>query len=269
MGSNGILGFMSSGMDNPINQNLPSTSAPNNIMAALWDNLSGYTSGEIYIETAGSAPTRKWCITYSPWYYYEAAADPIEFQILIHEAPLTTVNNSVEFRYKDVIGDSWRDNGFSATVGLENSGGTDAVQYSYNQEIIPNQFSILFVDKNWVDDQLGDFNLLTPEDGAEVYTGETINFTWEEASYGGHGDVTYTLFMDDNPEFSSPLVFDRGGVTWFNYVFGDDDTGNYWWKVYAEEDDIGISKWCEDVFEFLVTGVSVDETTWGQIKAEY
>jgi hypothetical protein len=268
VGSNGIMGFSNNGMDDPINQNLPSTSPPNNIMALFWDNLAGYTDGEIWVEVAGSAPTRKLCISYSPWYFYEASADPIEIQVLIYEAPLSTVNNTVEFRYKDVIGDSWRDNGFSATVGLENSGGTDAVQYSYNQEIIPNQFAIRFVDQNWVDDQLGAFDLLTPEDGSEYEPGDTIHFTWEEPDYDGHGVVEYTFYMADNDGFDDPLVFDRGTNTWFDYVFGDDDTGQYWWKVYAEETDIGNSVWCNEVFDFTITG-AVQSASWGQIKAEF
>ncbi|HUT97483.1 MAG TPA: hypothetical protein VM054_00230 [bacterium] len=269
IGSNGIMGFSSSGMDDPINQNLPNTAAPNNILAPFWDNLSGYSDGDIWVELAGSAPTRKWCITYSPWYFYEAGADPIEFQVLIYEAPLTTVNNSIEFRYKDVIGDSWRDNGFSATVGLENSGGTDAVQYSYNQDIIPNQIAILFVDMHWVDDQLGEFNLLTPVDGSEYKPGDTVHFTWEEPDYEfGHGAVNYTLYLADNEGFNDPLVFNRGTNPWFDYIFGDDDTGHYWWKVYAEETDIGNSVWCNDVFDFTVPS-SVEDTTWGRIKADF
>ncbi len=269
IGSNGILGFGSTGMDDPINQNLPNSTSPNNIIAAFWDNLAGYSTGEIYVETAGSAPTRKLVISYSPWYFYEASADPIEFQILIYEAPLTTVNNSIELRYKDVIGDSWRDNGTSATVGLENSSGSDAVQYSYNQEIISNQLAILFVDTNWVDDQMGEFNLLTPGDGDLVYTGETIHFSWEVPDYTGHGHIHYTLYIADNSDFNNPMVFDRGLNAWFDYIFGTDDTGHYWWKVYAEEDDIGINEWCNDVFDFIVTGVGVTNTTWGQIKAEF
>ncbi|MCX7022821.1 MAG: hypothetical protein NTW26_11230 [bacterium] len=269
VGSNGFMGFTNNGMDNPINQNLPSTAAPNNVIAPFWDNLAGYSTGDIYVEVAGSAPTRKLCISYSPWYFYEAAADPIEFQVLIYEAPMAGVNNSIELRYKDVIGDSWRDNGFSATVGLENSSGTDAVLYSYNQDIISNQFSILFVDQNWVDDQLGEFNLLTPVDGDLVYTGDTVNFTWEAPEYSGHGTVEYTLYIADNEQFNNPMIFDRGGHAWFDYIFGDGDSGDYWWKVYAEETDIGISQWCNDVFDFTVTGVSVDETTWGQIKAVF
>jgi len=269
IGSNGILGFGSTGMDNPINQNLPNSTSPNNIIAAFWDNLSGYSTGEIYVETAGSAPTRKLVITYSPWYFYEASADPIEFQILIYEAPLDTVNNSVELRYKDVIGDSWRDNGTSATVGLENSSGTDAIQYSYNQEIISNQLAILFVDSNWVDDQMGEFNLLTPADGDLVFTGETVHFSWEVPEYTGHGEIHYTLYIADNADFNNPMVFDRDTNAWFDYIYGSDDTGHYWWKVYAEEDDIGINEWCNDVFDFIVTGVDVTSTTWGQIKAQY
>ena len=269
VGSNGILGFAAAGMSDPINQNLPNSAVPNAIMAILWDNLHGYSDGDIWVEVVGSAPNRKWCISYSPWYYFEAPADPIEFQVYIYEAPMSGVNNTIEFRYKDVVGDSWRDNGFSATVGLENATGSDAVQYSYNQPVLTSQLAIRYVDTNWVDDQVGEFNLLTPPDGAVVNPGDTVNFTWEKPDYDGHGVVNFTLYLADNPDFNDPLVFDLGENNYFSYIFGTAETGTYWWKVKAKESHLGITVWCNDNFSFTVSAIAVEETSWGQIKAEF
>jgi len=267
VGSNGILGFFSAGMRDPINQDIPVPASPNAVIAILWDNLAGYADGEIYVELAGVSPTRKWCITYSPWYFYNAAADPIEFQVLINEAPVSNMNNTVEFRYKDVVGDTWRDYGLSSTVGMENSGGSDAVKYSYNQAVITNQLAIRFVDSHYVDDQVGEFDLLTPLDGGSGKPGDTIHFTWEAAEYSGHGSVNYTLYLADNINFDDPIVFERGGTTWLDYIFGSDDTGSYWWKVKAKETDLGLTVWSE-VWTFDIEG-AVEETTWGQIKADF
>ncbi len=267
VGSNGILGFYMTDMDEPINQNIPDGVAPNSILTPLWDNLHGYADGDIYVEVAGSSPTQKWCISYTPWYFYNAPSDPIEFQVMIFQAPVSNMNNTIEFRYKDVVGDTWRDHGLSATVGLEKRSGTDAAKYSYNEEVIPNQFAIRFVDSNYVDDQVGEFDLLTPPDGSEYEPGDTIHFTWEAAEYSGHGSVNYTLYLADNNDFDDPVIFERGGATWLDYIFGDDDRGGYWWKVKAKETELGLTVWSE-VWTFDIAG-AVEETTWGQIKASY
>jgi hypothetical protein len=269
VGSNGILGFDMAGMDEPINHTIPSPGVPNAVLAPLWDNLHGYSNGDICVEEIGAAPNQKWCISYSPWYFYNAPVNPIEFQVYFYEAPMSGVNNTIEFRYKDMIGDSWRDHGLSATVGLEDASGLEGIQYSYEEEAIPNQFAIRFVDSRYVDDQLGEFHLLTPEDDYYGETGEVIHFTWEESDYSGHGAVNYTLYLADNDDFDDALVFDRGGQTWMDYIFGSGETGSYWWKVRAVESDLGITQWSEEVFVFHIFGPAVEETTWGRIKADF
>jgi hypothetical protein len=268
VGSNGIVGFAASKMDEPINQNIPVSTAPNSIIAIFWDNLAGYTNGDISLDLVGTSPNRALFVTYSPWYYDLAPSDPIEFQILIRETNVSGINNTIEFRYKDVVGDSWRDNGFSATVGLENNSGTTAAKYSYNEEVIPNQFAIRFVDKDYVDNQVGDFHLVNPPDGYEGDVGERIEFRWQEPEYSGGGVVTYKLYLADNPDFHDSLVFDTGTEPTFSYVFGSDDRGVYWWKVKATESILGLYKWSEETFMLDIES-AVTDTTWGQIKASF
>ncbi|MCX7022822.1 MAG: hypothetical protein NTW26_11235 [bacterium] len=269
VGSNGIVGFMASKMEEPINQNIPVSATPNAIMAALWDDLDGCTSGDISLDLIGTRPDRALFITYSPWYYDLSPVDPIEFQILIRETDVPGINNTIEFRYKDVIGDSWRDGGFSATVGLENNSGVTAAKYSYNLEALTNQLAVRFVDSQFVDSQLGDFHLVVPEDGSIVMIGDWVDFQWQASEYSGHGTVTYDLFLDDDPSFDNPTVFDTGTNTTFRYVFGSDDTGTYWWKVKATESVIDLYKWSEETNQLIVSDTAVAETTWGQIKADF
>jgi hypothetical protein len=269
VGSNGIVGFMSPGMDEPINQDIPVSAAPNAIMAVFWDNLEGSTTGDISVDVVGTEPDRALFITYSPWYYDLAPSDPIEFQILIRETDVPHINNTVEFRYKDVVGDSWRDNGLSATVGLENNSGVTAAKYSYNQPIITGELAVRFVDSLYVDDQIGDFHLVFPEDGYVAMVGEWIDFRWDAAEYSGHGTLTYELFLDDSPSFNDPTIFDVGTDTHFRYVFGSDDTGTYWWKVKATESDIELYKWSEETNKLIISDEAVYESSWGQIKASF
>ncbi|HUT97482.1 MAG TPA: hypothetical protein VM054_00225 [bacterium] len=269
VGSNGIVGFMSQKMDEPINQNIPVSASPNAIMAVFWDNLTGYTYGDISVDLIGTAPNRALFVTYSPWYYDLAPSDPIEFQVLIRETDVSGINNTIEFRYKDVIGDSWRDNGFSATVGLENNSGVIAAKYSYNTPFITGQLAVRFVDSQFVDSQLGDFHLIAPEDGYTAVVGEWVDFQWQASEYTGHGTVTYELYLDDSPDFSDPAIFDVGTDTNYRYVFGSDDTGTYWWKVLATESVIGLDKWSEETNQLIISGVDVTVSTWGQIKADF
>ncbi len=269
VGSNGILGFAAASMSEPINQNIPVSTAPNAIIAVFWDNLAGYVAGSISLDLVGSEPDRAWFISYSPWFYDLAPSDPIEFQVLIRETDVAGINNTIEFRYKDVVGDSWRDNGFSATVGLENNSGTTAAKYSYNQEVIPNQFAIRFVDKQYVDSQIGRFHLIIPEDGYVGEVGEEIVFRWQEPEYTGEGVVTYELYLADNEGFDDARIFDTGTNPTLSYIFGSDDTGTYWWKVKATESVLGLYEWSEETNRLIISDVAVQDTTWGQIKATF
>jgi hypothetical protein len=269
VGSNGIVGFMSAKMEEPINQDIPVTATPNAIIAAFWDNLDGYSTGDISVDLVGTAPNRAFFITYSPWFYDLAPSDPIEFQVLIRETSVPGINNTIELRFRDVIGDSWRDGGFSATVGLENNSGVTAAKYSYNHEVISNNLAVRFVDSQFVDDQIGDFHLVVPEDGAVIMVGEWVDFRWQTPEYSGHGAVTYELYLADNPNFDDPVIFNVGGNPTFSYVFGSDDTGTYWWKVKATESDIDLYKWSEETNQFVISDVAVTDASWGQIKASF
>jgi len=269
IGSNGIIGFISTKMDEPINQDIPVSASPNAVIAAFWDNLTGYTSGDIAVDVIGTAPNRALFITYSPWYYDLAPADPIEFQVLIRETSLSNINNTIEFRYNDVIGDSWRDNGFSATVGLEDNAGVTAAKYSYNTPVITNRLAVRFVDSDYVDSQLGDFHLIAPEDGYTAMIGDWVDFSWEASEYTGSGTVTYKMYLDDSPNFNDPTIFDTGTDTNYRYVFGSDDTGTYWWKVIVTESVLGLSKWSEETNRLVVSDVGVAESSWGRIKANF
>jgi hypothetical protein len=265
--SNGFIAFRESAADEPTNQDLPSAALPNALVAAFWDNLHAYGDGEIYIDIEGSAPERRMIVTYSPWYFYNSPYDELEFQIFFYETDVDNINNTVEILYNDVYGDSWRDAGASATVGVENFNGSEAAQYSYNQTKLANDLGVRYVDKVFVDSQVGSFNLLTPPDGSTHGIGQTINFTWEEPTYAGDGTVTYDLYIADNPDFEDPIIIDSGTAPNDSYIFGTGDNGTYYWKVIAAESTLGLTRTCNDVFSFDVTTTNIVPSSWGVIKA--
>ncbi|MCD4733296.1 hypothetical protein K8R78_03555 [bacterium] len=271
IGSNGILGFVETNMNEPINQNLPNGGAPNAVIAPLWDDLLGGSSGDISLDVDGAAPNRRWIISFSPWYFYGSPVDSLEFQVVISEINVDDVNNTIEFRYRDVIGDSWRDNGASATVGLENLGGTEAALYSFNQGIISNGLAIRFTDATFIDSQLNSFNLLTPEDNFHGRVGDNINLSWEASAYSGVGVVTYEVYLADNSELTDPLILNAGTNTSLVHVFGTGNEGDWYWSVKATETTLSLEKWAEQTRMMTIHEYdwAITETTWGEIKTIY
>lgn len=268
IGSNGVVGFSAEGLTDPLNQYIPNSLLPNALIAPLWDNLDGGEDGMIYLDLEDNAPERKLYITFSPWYYHSSYIDPIEFQLVIYESGLEGVNNTLEFRYKDVEGDSWRDYGASATVGLENAWGTAAALFSLNRPALENLFAIRFVDQCYVDDQLGEFHLLLPEDSADVSPAVIVHFMWEPSRYDGHGQRLYALYLADDPQFENPRVLFTADNE-LGVVFDAKDAGRHWWKVLAYETDLGFTRWSEEVFTFDLAPSAVVEKSWGAIKAEF
>ncbi|RLI32467.1 hypothetical protein DRO66_11315, partial [Candidatus Bathyarchaeota archaeon] len=121
--TNGLITF-GSGTGSTGNTAIPSASLPDNFIAPFWDDLAvgpGYNSGSIYYETQGISPNRQfiveWCNITTL-----GGAGPMSFEVLLNEtgemwAQYNTVGSATSG---------------SATVGIENSGGSDGLQYSFN-----------------------------------------------------------------------------------------------------------------------------------------
>lgn len=267
VGSNGLIGFAESGMDQDVNQDIPSATSPNSLIAVYWDNLNSYSNGEIYVDSRTN-PDRL-VITYDPWYFYGSAVDALEFQVVIFSQVVGGANNTIELRYKDVYGDSWRDAGLSATVGLENYNGASAAAYSFNQAVLEDDFAIRFADQDYVDGQLGVFHLLAPADGSHVDLGENVILDWEDSTYGGRGSISYRCYLADNPDFTSPVILDPGDVSQDSYIFGSGDEGTWYWKVKVTESILGMTRWSEETWTLDVgEGGAVVPASWGSIKAD-
>jgi len=253
VGSNGIVGFAEAGMDDPINQEIPDPAAPNAVIAGWWDDLDGSSGGNIWLDEDSHDGVQAMAITYQPQYFVDSSpTDPIKFQIQIYEQEFPGTNNRIELQYFDVIGDSWRDSGASATIGLENAGGTEAALYSFEQPVLTDVFGIRFVDQSVYDSQIGSFDLLTPPDGVEISIGERVTFSWEKPTYGGDGDLTFYMLFADNPELTDPLELNVGPLTRKEIVFGTFglDPGVWYWSVRCEEPLMGNTRMAESVRSF-------------------
>jgi hypothetical protein len=117
------------------NAAIPSAAAPNGAVYPEWDDLIVDASSGIYTATMGSAPNRYFVIEWRNVVPY-GAAERWDFEIAFSEA------GGMTFQYHNV--DAARDQGVSATVGIENQAGTDALQYSLNQAVLSNTVAIAF-----------------------------------------------------------------------------------------------------------------------------
>lgn len=261
VGSNGLLGFIVDGMDEPVNQELPDPTLPNSVIAGWWDDLDGTEGGNIWIDRVEKDGVQALAITYQPQYFFDAPpVDPIKFQIQIYEQEYPNANNRIEFHYWDVIGDSWRDSGASATIGLENADGTDAALYSFDQAVLSNILGIRFVDQLVYESQLGPFDLLEPPDGTEITIGDRVIFRWERPSYEGDGELTFYILFADNPELTDPEELDVGSSSFKEIVFGTFglDPGLWYWSVQCEESLMDNTRMADSVWSFDLVEVTDD-----------
>ena len=130
-------GWMGIGVNNPggINDSMPrripDATEPNRSMYIYWDDLAmgpNYGSGSIWYGYGGNAPNRYCVILWKDVAREHAAdtSDRMSFEVIIHE------NGMFQTQYQDVTcGDLNYDNGRSASIGLENSAGTDGLNYLY------------------------------------------------------------------------------------------------------------------------------------------
>ncbi|GAB4160576.1 MAG: hypothetical protein Fur0021_32740 [Candidatus Promineifilaceae bacterium] len=119
--SNGYITFGSS-INSSSNGAIPSVSTPNNAIYALWDDLYpiGGDYGNVYMQQI--SPT----LTIVQWervMHCCSTGSPETFQVLLDGS-----DHSITLQYLDVSYTG------SATVGVENSNGTYAIQVAYNQD---------------------------------------------------------------------------------------------------------------------------------------
>ncbi|MFO7560905.1 MAG: hypothetical protein R6X10_18915 [Desulfobacterales bacterium] len=127
--SNGYLSF-GAGYWHYSNYDIPNTNTPNNYIAPFWDDL--YTSGagaKIYAATIGTAPNRKFVVTF----YDVDWCCGVNNGNLTFQAILSETDGSITFQYQDMLStNASRGSGNSATIGIENGSGTAGLKYSYN-----------------------------------------------------------------------------------------------------------------------------------------
>lgn len=129
--SNGWIGFSPGQTNGYVAQFLPNNSAPKNAILADWEDLFP-SAGQMNYYVTGSSPNRKMVFNFNGVGFYGCRSTTVVWQIVLNE---TTNEIDINFQSKPQCG------GYSATLGLTNStgtqvvpvGGKNAVQWSITQ----------------------------------------------------------------------------------------------------------------------------------------
>jgi C1A family cysteine protease len=140
VGSNGLLGFINSGLNLYTNSNLPSASWPNATICPYWDDLNPAVGGSVRIGTVGSAPNRKTVISWVNVPSARSTTSRFTFQAILCEG-----TSDIVFQYQNVAPiNVLYGAGASATIGIENETGSQACKFSYNTRSVANGMAIRF-----------------------------------------------------------------------------------------------------------------------------
>jgi subtilisin family serine protease len=136
--TNGNLNFLAANSSFS-NGSIPSTAAPNAAIYPFWDDLfvdSGVAS--VRSELLGSAPNRMFVIEWRNVRFFGDTTRRVDFEVILHE------NGRIQTEYRN-IADDGREQGNSATIGIENETGTVAFQYSFNEAVVDDpEFAVLY-----------------------------------------------------------------------------------------------------------------------------
>lgn len=139
IGENGIIGLGETHVTQNFNSSIPDVLPPNGFVAPFWDDLSitdGH--GEIWYDTIGEAPDRRFVVTWHDVPHISQVTGPtvpsgdpnaITFQAIFEES-----TGDIVFQYQDVaFGNAAFDFGNQATIGLEHFAGSIGNLFSHEE----------------------------------------------------------------------------------------------------------------------------------------
>lgn len=129
--ANGFITFDNEGVVGAENEKMPNPALPNDVVAALWDDLDPQLGGSIYTLVDGVSPDRRFTVS---WVNIQRKGGslPVSFQVTLMEG-----TGEIIVRYSLVdFGNPLFDGGASASVGIESADGLDGTPYSFNQPLL-------------------------------------------------------------------------------------------------------------------------------------
>lgn len=139
--TNGLVNFLSPRLGDYANTALPAAAQPNGVVAACWDDLTLDKKSSVQTTTTGTTGNRRFAIVWNNAALVSDTSVRLTFEAVFDEA-----TGAITLQYKG-IGSSALQKGSSATIGIENQAGTDALQYSFNESVLKDASAIRFSPK--------------------------------------------------------------------------------------------------------------------------
>lgn len=134
--TNGLINFLEPRLGDYDNVALPSADKPNGTVAAFWDDLTLDKKSSVQTATTGSAGSRRFAVVWNNAAFAGNTSARVSFEAVFDET-----TGAVTLQYQGLSTAS-PENGASATVGIENQAGTDALQYSFDQPVLKDRSAI-------------------------------------------------------------------------------------------------------------------------------
>ncbi|MET7858594.1 S8 family serine peptidase [Streptomyces sp. NPDC005318] len=134
--TNGLVNFLQPRLGDYVNTALPTAAQPNGAVAAFWDDLTLDKKSSVQTATTGTAGARKFAIVWNNAAFADNTSVRVSFEAVLDEA-----TGAITLQYKG-IGSNALQRGSSATIGMENQAGTDALQYSFNETVLKDASAI-------------------------------------------------------------------------------------------------------------------------------
>jgi hypothetical protein len=136
IGSNGIIGFGTAGMDLFHKTTLPHSDEPNGILAWLWDDLDptnlNNPNGHVYFESTEDRVVIQF-VDYPE--YNGNSGDVITAEVILYP------DGTIKYQYLEIAPNFDED---YCTVGIENMYGTDGLEVVYLASYLHNELAIVF-----------------------------------------------------------------------------------------------------------------------------
>ena len=184
--SNGYISFTNTSTNTFTNFALPTTKAPENLVAPFWDDLHvGTAGGAVYYETS---PNRL-VVSFISVARYSSATHRMTFQIILSSS------GEIMYQYKSLVGATT-----SATVGIQDSTRTIGLQMAFNQTYLHDTLAIRIKKGISYLDEIPVLGSIT----ASQYQVVTVKV---DATNLPPGDTTGYLLFNSNDSSHTPIVF--------------------------------------------------------------
>jgi len=135
--ANGLLLFGSATVADHANAALPAPEPPNGIVACFWTDLCFPPGGEVYRQTLGDAPNRRFVVQWAGAARF-GVGGAATFQAVLEEG-----SGRIRLNFLDTdFGDARVDAGADAACGLEDSSGQTGLTWSWRKATLPSRSSV-------------------------------------------------------------------------------------------------------------------------------